>query len=261
VLCFGDSVTFGYRVPLVFVKRPEDANRDWVSYPVLLERRLRAANPGRTIEVIPLAVPGYSSHQGLAWARRDLARFEPDLVTACFGWNDISRRRLPDRQALRTDVWNVTGRRLLARSQALAYLWRFRQTRAEPAAAHSAPGTAPMRVGRAEHVENLLGIARLARDAGARVLLIGAVYRDPFAHPPEGDDIAAHRAALRAAAEGEDIPYLEVPELTERHHPENDALFGEHIHPNHRGHRLLADRVLQAIAARMLLPGVRVTPP
>lgn len=258
VLCFGDSVTFGYRVPLVFVKRPQDYNREWASYPVLLERRLRAANPGRVIEVIPMAVPGYSSHQGLAWARRDLARFEPDLVTACFGWNDIGQRSVRDREAMRTDSWNVAGRAILARSQALAHLWRFRHARVASTPVH---GAASMRVEREEHVENLLGIARLAHEAGARVLLIGAVYRDRVAHPPEGDDIAAHRAALRAAAEREDIPYLEVPELTESHHPENAALFGEHIHPNHRGHRLLADRVLQAIAARALLPGVRVTPP
>jgi lysophospholipase L1-like esterase len=261
VLCFGDSVTFGYRVPLVFVNRPHEYNRDWVSYPVLLERRLRAANPGRTIEVVPLAVPGYSSHQGFLWARRDLARFEPDLVTACFGWNDIGRRRASDREAMRGDVWNVAGRAMLARSQALAHLWRLRQSRAATrAAAGAAAAPGPMRVGRAEHVENLLGLARLARETGAQTLLIGAVYRDRVAHPPEGDEIADHRAALRAAAAREEIPYLEIPELTESHHPENAALFGEHIHPNHRGHRLMADRVLQTIAARGLLPGVQVTP-
>jgi lysophospholipase L1-like esterase len=260
VLCFGDSVTFGYRVPLVFVKRPDEHNRDWVSYPVLLERRLRAANPGRTIEVIPFAVPGYSSHQGLAWARRDLTRYDPDLVTACFGWNDIGRRPVSDREAMRTDAWNVAGRALFARSQALAYLWRFRHARSTPGSpSGAASAAATMRVGREEHVENVLGIARLAREKGAHALVIGAVYRDRVAHPPEGDDIAAHRAALRAAAEREEIPYLEIPELTEAHHPENTALFGEHIHPNHRGHRLMADRVLQSIAARSLLPGVRVT--
>ena len=263
VLCFGDSVTFGYRVPLVFVKRPDDYNRDWVSYPVLLERRLREANPGRNIEVVPFAVPGYSSYQGFAWARRDLARFEPDLVTACFGWNDISRRRLSDRDAMRTDPWNVAARAVLARSQALAYLWRFRQTwrAAVPAplvAEEAAAAGLPMRVGRADHVENVLGIARLARAAGARALVVGAVYRDRVSHPPEGDDIAGHRAALRAAAEREGIPYLEIPELTESGHPDNDDLFGEHIHPNHRGHRLMADRVLAAIASRALLPGLNV---
>ena len=52
----------------------------------------------------------------------------------------------------------------------------------------------------------------------------------------------------------------EIPELTEDFHPENAALFGEHIHPNHRGHRLMAQRVLQIVAARGLLPGVRVLP-
>src|SRR5262245_25643262 len=80
ILCFGDSVTFGFRVPLVFLKRPQERDPAWQPYNVRLEKALRAANPGRVVEVIPLAVPGYSSHQGLAWMRRDLARYRPDAV-------------------------------------------------------------------------------------------------------------------------------------------------------------------------------------
>src|SRR6185295_641364 len=53
ILCFGDSVTFGFRVPLVFLKRPQDRDPSWLPYPARLEKRLRAANAGRTIEVIP----------------------------------------------------------------------------------------------------------------------------------------------------------------------------------------------------------------
>ncbi len=74
VVCLGDSVTFGYRVPVVWAKKPDDYDRSWLPYPALLEQALRAANPGRRIEVIPLAVPGYTSRQGLAWLRRDPAR-------------------------------------------------------------------------------------------------------------------------------------------------------------------------------------------
>ncbi len=261
ILCFGDSVTFGYRVPLVFVNRPDDYNRDWVSYPALLERRLRAANPGRHIEVLPLAVPGYSSQQGLAWARRDLARLEPDLVTACFGWNDISRRAVPDRDAMAHDAGNVAARAVLARSQALSHLWRGVQRLRRPApraAPHRRPPPLPMRVSHEDHAANVIGIAQLARAAGARALVIGAVYRDRVSHPPEGDDIALHREALRSAAASAGVPFLSVPELTEASHPANADLFGEHIHPNHRGQRLLADRVLATLASQGLLPGLQV---
>src|SRR5205085_808609 len=118
-----------------------------------------------------------------------------------------------------------------------------------------------MRVPRDAYVANLRAIVALAAAHGARALVVGPVYRDNMAHPPEGDEIGAHRAALRAAMQGDRVPYLEVPELTESHWPENDRLFEEHIHPNHRGHRLLADRIQGAIASARLLPALVVPEP
>jgi hypothetical protein len=49
------------------------------------------------------------------------------------------------------------------------------------------------------------------------------------------------------------VPYLEIPELTETHYPENDRLFGEPIHPNQRGHRLMAARLLKFLASEGML--------
>src|SRR5262249_36574622 len=107
IVCLGDSVTFGFRVPRVLPRSPQDYDPSWLPYPALLENALRAANPGREIEVVPLAVPGYTSHQGLAWLRRDIDRYTPDIVTACFGWNDINHRARTDRQTIATDAWSV----------------------------------------------------------------------------------------------------------------------------------------------------------
>ena len=87
----------------MFLKRPQDRDPSWLPYPARLEKRLRAANAGRTIEVIPLAVPGYSSHQGLAWMRRDLARYRPDVVTLLYGWNDVSLRGQADADAMKPE--------------------------------------------------------------------------------------------------------------------------------------------------------------
>jgi len=52
-----------------------------------------------------------------------------------------------------------------------------------------------------------------------------------------------YRAKLRETALGKKIPVLEIPELTESGWPANKALFGERIHPNAAGHRLLAERL------------------
>jgi hypothetical protein len=103
IVCLGDSVTFGYRVPVVWPDKPTEYDPDWLPYPMLLEKHLRAANPGRNIEVITMAVPGYTSNQGLAWLRRDVARLQPDLLTVSFGWNDASLSDVPDRDAKKSN--------------------------------------------------------------------------------------------------------------------------------------------------------------
>ncbi|HLA76836.1 MAG TPA: SGNH/GDSL hydrolase family protein [Vicinamibacteria bacterium] len=255
VVCLGDSVTFGYRVPLRFPERPQDDEPSGRPYPGLLEQALRAANPGREIEVIPLAVPGYSSYQGLAWLRRDIDWLAPDLVTACFGWNDICRRAVSDRDAMPADRLRVLARGLTARSQALLRLrHRIDRLRGRPA---GPPAGGTLRVPRQEYVSNLLAMAELASRQGARVVLVGPVYRDRVSSPAEAEDMAAHRAALKSAAEARGIPYLEIAELTERSYPENDRLFGELIHPNHLGHRLLAERLGAFLGREGLLGTMR----
>ena len=52
IVCLGDSITFGYRV----------AYQN--TFPLVLERILQNAFPEKRFEVIPLAVPGYTSFQG-----------------------------------------------------------------------------------------------------------------------------------------------------------------------------------------------------
>ena len=247
IVCLGDSVTFGYRVPRVLPRSPEDYDPSWLPYPALVEARLRAVFPGRTIEVIPLAVPGYSSHQGRAWRERDIGTLRPDVVTACFGWNDIGRRARSDRHAMSTSRWMVAARSCLASSQLVVHLGMRLRGTAKPQSAETT-----MRVPRREYVQNLLTIASIATRHGATPVFIGPVYRDRTSHPPEGDDIHAFRTALRTAAGRQGIAYLEIPELTEDA-PDNRGLFEEHIHPNQRGHKLIAERLLEFLDANRLL--------
>jgi lysophospholipase L1-like esterase len=259
VLCAGDSVTFGFGVPQIALKRPQDRPPDWLPYPARVEKALRAANPGRAVEVAPLAVPGYSTHQGLAWMRRDLRALAPDLVTVLYGWNDIGLRAEPDAAAMRTDAWSVFARGLLARSQALLRLWSALHARGGGGSVGPVRGVP--RVDRDGYVANVRAMTEVARAAGAAVVVIGPVYRDRVEYPPEGDWIAERRTALRAAMEAAGVPYLEVPELTEASWPGNEPLFLEHIHPNQKGHRLLAERLLAFLGARALLGGLRVPEP
>ncbi len=199
IACFGDSVTFGFGVPLLpDGASPSDLDPSRKPYPALMEEWLRAANPGRSVEVIPYAVPGYSSHQGQAWMARDAAGVDADVVTACFGWNDIGRRNITDADAMPTSPPTFS----------LGASW----VRARPCSMPDDGGwtgrgqaaQCPLRVGRwscgcraRPTCETSSAMARVAREAGSVPVLVGPVYRDRQSYPPEGDDIGGppHGAA------------------------------------------------------------------
>ena len=96
---------------------------------MLLEKQLRAANPGRDIDVVTMAVPGYTSSQGLAWLRRDIDELQPDLLITSFGWNDASLSDVPDREAIKTNWSAVAVRRLIDSSQAFAHATHWLRAR------------------------------------------------------------------------------------------------------------------------------------
>ena len=256
IVCVGDSVTFGYRVPVVWPDKPDEYDRSWLPYPMLLENELRHANPGRQIEVVTMAVPGYTSHQGLAWLRRDIDWLQPDLVTISFGWNDASFSDVPDRQAIRTDWYVVATRWLVDHSQAFAHATKWLRQRD---AQKSKPVTWPVsRVSEAEYVDNMSAMVTLAKQHGAPALIIAAPYRDAVTNPPEANIMIHYRQLLRAWADRSKVPFIEIRELTEAANPSNQGWFGELIHPNHMGHRLIAAELLTQFRARGLLKDATV---
>jgi len=256
IVCLGDSVTFGYRVPTVWPDKPKDYDPEWQPFPMLLEKELRKANPNRQIEVFPMAVPGYTSHQGLAWLRRDIDYLKPDMVIASFGWNDASASDAPDRQAIDTRWFPVTIRWLIDHSQAFAHATRWLRSRNKPAP-HVVTAPVP-RVSEAEYINNFTEIVNLARSRDASVIVIGAPYRDSTANPPEAQLMTRYRASLKSTMQKSQTPYLEILELTEAAGSVNQGFFGELIHPNHMGHRLMASELLKLMAQRHLLGDLNI---
>ena len=257
IVCLGDSVTFGYRVPPVWPDKPKDYDPSWQPFPMLLEQELRKANPNRAIEVFPMAVPGYTSHQGLAWLRRDIDYLKPDVVIASFGWNDASVSDVPDRQAIDTRWFPVTIRWLIDHSQAFAHATRWLRTRNKPTAPVVVPPPVP-RVSESEYIDNFSEIVKLARSRNAQVIVIGAPYRDSTTNPPEARLMTSYRASLKSTMQQSRTPYLEILELTEAAGSVNQGFFGELIHPNHIGHRLMASELLKLMGQRHLLGDMNV---
>jgi len=255
IVCLGDSVTFGYRVPPVWPEKPNDYNPEWQPYPMLLETELRKANPNRSIEVFPMAVPGYTSHQGLAWLRRDIGYLQPDMVIASFGWNDASLSDATDRELIDTRWTSVTGRWLIDHSQAIAHMTRWMRSRKATTPVVHTP--AP-RVSQKEYVDNFNAIVRVAKDHGAAVIVIGAPYRDSVTNPAEAQLMTQYRAWLKSDMAKNQTPYLEILELTEAAGSVNQGFFGELIHPNHMGHRLMASELLELMSKQRLLGDLKV---
>ena len=258
IVVLGDSVTFGYRVPVARVReQPGKFDATEKPYPALLEGALREKFPGREIEILPLACPGYTSGQGLAWLKRDLASLAPDVVVACFGWNDVRAAGLPDRATMPTGSAQIFVRTLISRSQLLLNIAESVQRRAPVATMQAKPEP---RSSAEEYVSHFLEMENVCREHGAWFGILLPVYRDPNtpgidpehrdipADPDEGTRMAQCRAKLLEDALAKKIPVLEIAELTERAWPANKTLFGERIHPNAAGHRLMAERLAAFLA-------------
>ncbi len=255
IVCLGDSVTFGYRVPVVWPDKPTEYDPEWLPYPMLLEKNLRRENPGKAIEAFPMAVPGYTSHQGLAWLRQQIDHLQPDMVIVSYGWNDASSSDAPDREAIRTDWYPVTVRWLIDHSQAFAHTTKWLRSRNQQSGQRPRPGP---RVSESEYLANMNAIVELAKSRGARVVVIGAPYRDASTNPPEARLMKSYRTSLRNQMEQKQVPYLEVLELTEAAAPSNEGFFGELIHPNHIGHRLIASELFELMSKDHLLGDLKI---
>jgi len=257
IVCLGDSVTFGFRVPVVWPERPTEYDPGWLPFPMLLEKELRAANPDHKIEVVTMAVPGYTSHQGLAWLQRDIDELQPDLLIASFGWNDASFSDVPDREAIRTSWYAVAVRWLIDHSQAFAHAthWlRAKEAKARQQKQTGQPVVRPAaRVSQQEYLNNMIAIEDLARQRGASVIVVAAPYRDNDPNAPEADLMLQYRVALGTTMRQRGVPFVELRELTPEAYPSNEGWFGERIHPNHMGHRLMAAELLKVISARRML--------
>ena len=79
IVALGEAATFGAYV------------EDDQAYPAQLAARLGHTAPGR-YEVLNLAVPGYTSRQGLELLRREVLALQPDIVLFAFGHADRALR-------------------------------------------------------------------------------------------------------------------------------------------------------------------------
>lgn len=186
VACFGDSVTFGFRV----------SNGE--TYPAQLQKALRQHGL-ENAQVINHGIPGYSSFQGSRLMESVLGEHSPDVVVISYGANDLEVDLTSDREKGIHGEHLVTRIKLLLSKLALVqWLGPDRQKRSTD----NSTEPWPRRVSFAETEENLKNMVRMARNKGARVILLNSVFVVP-----------AYRELLERIAREEGATFVDGPEL------------------------------------------------
>jgi len=227
----GDSNTLGWAGP---------TGANW---PADLQRLL--AERGEPIDVVNAGVWGYASYQGITRLREVLV-WQPDWVLISFGSNDAHPSRVSDAHYLRYAVVGSGGFERWLRPLALGrlVLGALRATR-------PAPEEKTHRVPLAEYRDNLRAMVAMAREGGARVVLLTRPYVGPIAEWDSWKRYAhGYNAATVELAAELDAPLVDLySELKGQ-----DDLFADESHFTTAGHELAAelivDRLLPELAGR-----------
>lgn len=200
LVAMGDSSTFGWGVD------------DPASWPALAG-------------AVNLAVPGYSSAQGLVQARAELPALAPSAVVLAFGANDGHFTPWPDHELLASRqtalggvTWWVSGLQLVSRLRNLVYPIRMGAVMSQHQVGRTRPRVTPE-----ELAGNLRDIAEVA--GGAEVLLLDVCTRREY------------RKAMESLAEAQGYGMIAY---------EGDTLDG--CHPDAAGHRWIAAAVTGALS-------------
>jgi lysophospholipase L1-like esterase len=209
VACIGDSWTFGMNV-----------NQDQ-TYPARLDAWLRQQTPGSDVEVMNFGVLGYTSFQGLELLRRRVLDLHPDVLVIGFGMNDSDVGGYRDKDVVkpgethwRDRVKAATGHsESLALMKYFALLLRFHPHPIGDFLKDDAKADAGRnndtvnydeiepwtRVSPRDYDRNLREMVRLARDQGARAVLLD---NELWPESP-------YRPVLRAISRDEQVPLVD----------------------------------------------------
>jgi len=141
------------------------------NYPMRMESMLNK-NGDKKYEVLNAAVGSYSSFQGLQRFKHEVLRFNPDIITVYFGWNDHWITIQQDKH-VRTNGEFVTA--------LINYGEKFRTFQlvnylVSKATSNNVNPKVTYRVPPKEYEANLKTIVSMARDRGMKVIFITAAY-------------------------------------------------------------------------------------
>jgi lysophospholipase L1-like esterase len=228
ILCFGDSITFGYGVS------------DDETYAFHLGQALTPQG----VEVINCGVTGYSSYQTLHLLRRVATRLEGDLALFLIGWNDSAERPVDDlayarRVQISMAMETLSNHWYLYRLVKSFYLRSFEHEWEET-------HTLQPRATTSQYLENMETIVTTCRSSNIVPVFINLPRRKREGEAPfqsEYDDV------LEVVAAGLDVPLIDAGDLgLETTLPSNDRYFIDTLHFSPEGHAYLAGTLARELA-------------
>ena len=228
ILCFGDSITFGYGVS------------DYETYAFHLGQALNSAR----IEVVNSGVTGYSSYQVLHLLRRIGRTLEGDVALFLIGWNDANQRPVDDMAYARrvqlamaveplSDYWYLYRLIKSFHLRSFEHEWEEAQSLV-PRATTS------------EYRKNMEAIVTACRSWG-----IVPVFIELPRRKQEGEAAFqfAYADILKDVAARMNVPIIDPGELgLETALPSNDRYFIDTLHFSPEGHTYLAERLARQLA-------------
>ena len=233
-LVVGDSSIFGFGV-----------DQDEL-FTTLLEAELQA-------DVVNAGVPGWSSVQALNMLHLRGLSLDPDLLIVATLWSDNNFDAFVDEEVIAEVRTSGALRSLLERSalfraiDPLAARVTGRSSRTIATIATEAPDAGRRRVPLQRYAENLEAMARLMHERGGGVAFVTLANRMDIQRRP-GDPLVwqPYRDAMRLVAERWGAPLVVLPDVFPRQG--GLSLLMDEIHPNPRGHAVMA-RALQVALA------------
>jgi lysophospholipase L1-like esterase len=252
----GDSCTFG--------------SGHWKNtYPAMLQDLLNSADLGRRFEVINAGIEGYDSEQALSRLKNELLQYEPDMIIIYIGWNDLMKVNPKNISVTGKYTWL---RRLMHRSYLLkAYnklvFYYLRPLFMRPKLAggeadiHAFDEFIPL-----TFQQNLKAMIVKLQERGIMPVLITLptvverhmTYNDinrqrvffPYYAGTYSVDrfLSLHKAyndVVRRTAFTVDVPLVDLNEIFNMYN--KTSLFWDTMHPNKRGHRLVARSVFERV--------------
>lgn len=241
ILNIGESTTFAAQV------RYEEC------YSALLERMLNRDSSQRHVRSLNAGVPGYSTFQGVQFLLQRGLRFEPDMVTLYFGYNDFlsvayldqragdehhSESGLTDRQLFElrsTPMMRLTW--LLMRNS--NFFRGIRQAFEPDPETRVVAKSTRARVPRKDRKSILKRARAFCQQHDIVLVVIVPIYRD----------FNAHQGFLRKFISNNDLISVDLPAVVPAGFTRPRATyFVDSVHPGADGHLLIAEAIYEVVS-------------